>query len=372
MHRSVYLVHKFGGSVLRAASDFARLKQCLAWFSGWGTNGIVISALGKTTSTLETILWTHQLSRTRAWHQLEALTAYFARIAQQILTPREAHRYCQWLSQTLALLRKGPWTYGRLIPWGERWTARLTWSFLQEQGFRVAYLPATEWMVATGSEDNSTPVLPEIVRRFRVPPADFILTEGFIARKYPYSPENTSILCTLGREGSDLTATLLARVAQATRVIFWKGTGALWNADPANFQDAIPMRIVHRWDAYLIAVLGGKILHWRALTPILDTTIQIEFRALAQPWRVQTRILEEASDPSVPFIVLQKSASSATIYVIGNRIQVQWRHPWVRGAVWEYALERPAWHRTVIRVVGKHGALPRSWRAIVAEHNSRR
>lgn len=363
-------MHKFGGSVLRTALDFARLKRCLTWFSGWRPSGIVISALGKTTSALEATLQVSHTSRTRAINQLHAIAARFARLAQQILTPGSAHQYCQWLAQTLAQLQKVPWTYGTLIPWGERWTAQLACTFLQEQGFRIAYLPATEWMVATGAEDNSTPVPTEIARYFRRPAsADFILTEGFIARPYPYNLENTHTLCTLGREGSDLTATLLARVAQATRVIFWKGTGALWNADPTYFQDALPLSVVHRGDAYLLASLGGKILHWRALNPILNSSIQVEFRSLSTPWQVQTRILDQPTTPPVPLIVLRRDLPTPTLYVIGNPIRVQWRHPWIRGAIWETQLgcltPGTSHSQRVLRLVGRSVEVPRVWRTLL-------
>src|SRR5207248_3208864 len=76
-------------------------------------------------------------------------------------------------------------------------------------------------------------------------------------------------VATLGRGGSDLTATLLARVLGAREVSLWKDVPGLLTADPRIVPDARVVPQVHVREAAELAYYGAKVLHPRALIPVI-------------------------------------------------------------------------------------------------------
>ena len=82
-------------------------------------------------------------------------------------------------------------------------------------------------------------------------------------------------LTTLGRGGSDLTATLLARSLGAKRVVCWKDVPGILTADPRLVADARLIPQLHHREAAEVAHYGAKVLHPRALIPIAGTRITL-------------------------------------------------------------------------------------------------
>ena len=89
---------------------------------------------------------------------------------------------------------------------------------------------------------------------------------------------------TLGRGGSDLTATLLARALGAARVVLWKDVAGILTADPRAVPDARLLPQLHHREAAEVAYFGAKVLHPRALIP-LDGSRHPAARALVRPSR---------------------------------------------------------------------------------------
>ena len=99
--------------------------------------------------------------------------------------------------------------------------------------------------------------------RARCSPAAIVpVVPGFIGA----TPEGE--VATLGRGGSDLTATLLARALGAARVSLWKDVPGLLTADPRVVPDARVIPQLHAREAAELAYYGAKVLHPRALIPV--------------------------------------------------------------------------------------------------------
>ena len=90
-------------------------------------------------------------------------------------------------------------------------------------------------------------------------------------------------LTTLGRGGSDLTATLLARSLGARTVVLWKDVPGILTADPRVVPDARLIPQLHHREAAEVAHYGAKVLHPRALIPIAGTTIALHVRSFINP-----------------------------------------------------------------------------------------
>src|SRR2546425_9647696 len=97
-------------------------------------------------------------------------------------------------------------------------------------------------------------------------------------------------VATLGRGGSDLTATLLARVLGAREVSLWKDVPGLLTADPRIVPDARVVPQVHVREAAELAYYGAKVLHPRALVPVIKRSVAIRIRPFADPGSLGTEI----------------------------------------------------------------------------------
>ena len=83
---------------------------------------------------------------------------------------------------------------------------------------------------------------------------------------------------TIGRGGSDYTATIVAASIGADEVWFWSDVDGLMTADPKLVKDAQVLKEVSFAEAMEMALFGAKYMHPRALEPVIDTKIPIRIR----------------------------------------------------------------------------------------------
>ena len=95
----------------------------------------------------------------------------------------------------------------------------------------------------------------------------FVLTEGFIGSDPSGNPT------TLGREGSDFTAAILASALDADEVTIWKNVPGLMNADPNRFTDCIKLDQISYHEAIELAFYGASIIHPKTIQPLQQKNI---------------------------------------------------------------------------------------------------
>src|SRR4029077_8260784 len=121
--------------------------------------------------------------------------------------------------------------------------------------------------------------LPALLRQGVTP-----IVPGFFGR----APDWT--VATLGRGGTDLTATLLGRVLGASRVVLWKELPGILTADPAHVADARLIPQLHYREAAEVAYFGAKVLHPRALIPLDGSRISLHVRSFHDTERPGTEV----------------------------------------------------------------------------------
>jgi aspartokinase/homoserine dehydrogenase 1 len=123
---------------------------------------------------------------------------------------------------------------------------------------------------------------------------------------------------TLGRGGSDLTATMLARGLGARQVSLWKDVPGLLTADPRVVPDARVIPQLHAREAAELAYYGAKVLHPRALIPVMGRQIPIYIRPFADPRSLGTEVSERVRPGRFPVKALTAADGQALITVTGN------------------------------------------------------
>ena len=95
---------------------------------------------------------------------------------------------------------------------------------------------------------------------------EVLLTQGFIGRS------DEGFVTTLGREGSDYTAAILAYVFEADNVVIWKDVPGMLNADPRIFSNAVKLDEISFKEAIELSYYGATVIHPKTLQPLKETT----------------------------------------------------------------------------------------------------
>ncbi|MDR2246467.1 MAG: aspartate kinase [Treponema sp.] len=180
-----------------------------------------------------------------------------------------------------------------LVSFGERLSVRITAAYLEAIG--ITARPVDAWDAGFLSDANYTfaDLLPETWER--IPPAlqpvldggILPVVTGFIAK------DGNGSITTLGRGGSDLSATVIAAALGAEEVQVWKDVDGILTADPRLVRDARPVESITYEEAAELAYFGAQVLHPRAMQPCMKTGTPVfvrnSFNAGAPGTRIGTK-----------------------------------------------------------------------------------
>ena len=131
---------------------------------------------------------------------------------------------------------------------------------------------------------------------------NIIVTQGFIGS----TSENYST--TLGREGSDYSAAILAYALNAESVTIWKDVPGVMNADPRYFPDAQKMEQLSYHDAIELAYYGASVIHPKTIKPLENKGIPLYVRSFMQPQSKGTAIGKDlVTKPLIPSFIFKKN-----------------------------------------------------------------
>lgn len=294
-------VHKFGGAALADATAIQRVTAIVG--GAPGEKVVVASAMFGVTDDLlnlarqavvnEDVQTTLDALRQRHLAVLASITSDSA--ARQVMEERIGEIFADARATCAEISRQGeltPELTDALISHGDRLGARLLAAALQAAGIQATFVEAVDVVRADGVHGNGSPdieetasaaadVLRPLIDRGMVP-----VVPGFVGR----APNGDVI--TLGRGGSDLTATLLGRVLGARDVVLWKDVPGLLTADPRVVPDARLIPVLHVREASELAYYGAKVLHPRSLIALQAGT-RLVIRPYADPSAKGTQIVVE-------------------------------------------------------------------------------
>lgn len=313
-------VFKFGGGILDSAEAVQRIPGIIRMFPG-GPLVIVISAFGKTTNALETLI-------DSAFHQKGDWENFF----HQVITYQEtiydglfpasdspAHRRLRDLGGQLRhempseMPSETPsrfdFFYDQVICYGELISSVAVHHALAEAGIENTWLDVrtvlktdSNYRDAVVDWEASTQKTEELLKPLlRSSPAPIIVTQGFIGS----DPEGHST--SLGREGSDYTASIFARLLDADSVIIWKDVPGILNADPKHFRQTVKLDELSYAEATELAYYGAKVIHPKTVKPLQNKGIPLEVRSFFHPSEKGTLIHAHApADQYIPSFIFKK------------------------------------------------------------------
>ena len=301
------IVYKFGGASVKDAAGVRNVASILKAESDVNLM-IVISAMGKTTNALEAIVNAYYSGDTPS---LDSVKQYHFDIMNQLFERNhpiydEVNNLfveIEWVIED-APTSTYAYEYDQIVSVGELLSTTIISAYLNECGFTNRWLDARD-IIRTDNTHRNARVdweLSESMIQKEVSKGLPILTQGFIG----CTSENFTT--TLGREGSDFTAAILAHAVQAKEVVIWKDVPGILNADPRFFEDAQKLKSLSYAEAIELAYFGAKVLHPKTIQPLKDKKIPLRVRSFVDSTNEGTVVSEGAEiKPFLPSFIVKEN-----------------------------------------------------------------
>ncbi len=300
-------VFKFGGASVKDAPAVKNVADVLRRFEG-EKRVVVISAMGKTTNALELLheSWFKGLETSGLYKNV---VDYHVQVSTEVIG-HVSPELTALFNELEAELKKRPSEdfdkeYDTIVAYGELMSTALVTSYLRSIGMSVALADARqviytnhqyrEGKVDWGKSAQNANLLKEMLSV-----NDVIVFQGFIGT----SDEGRTI--TLGREGSDFTASIVAFLLDAESVTIWKDVPGMMNADPRRFPDAVKLTKISYREAIELAYFGASVIHPKTIKPLQNKGIPLYVKSFIHPDEEGTVIQKDAEwDQLVPGFIFK-------------------------------------------------------------------
>jgi aspartate kinase len=310
-------VFKFGGGILHSAEAVKKIPAVIGMFPGEPLI-VVVSALGKTTNALEELI----ACRFRREGDVQIICENIKKYHDEILSGlfssenHPVYKKTQLLWDGLnEIIRKDPPDsysefYDRVICYGELLSSVIVSHSLSEAGLENKWIDvrrilktdstfrdaAVDWESSQVNADRE--ISPLLIKHGGLRP--LIVTQGFIGSDA--RDRGTS----LGREGSDYTASIFASLLDASEVITWKDVPGILNADPKHFRQTIKLDQISYAEATELAYYGAKVIHPKTVKPLQNKGIPLQVRSFLDLEMPGTLIHSGADhDSSIPSFIFK-------------------------------------------------------------------
>ena len=301
------IVMKFGGTSVESAVAIERVagivKKRLERHPV-----VVVSAMGKTTNKLLAIAAAAiEGKREEYIRQIHDLRDYHSREARQVVPLAERAALDRFLDehfQELTELVKGLAVLGELTPrsvdaissYGERLSSYVVTQAFRHYGMPSAHLDSREVIVTDKRHTQAAPDFPETYTRLAatVPPLaehSVVVMGGFIGSTHD------GVTTTLGRGGSDFTASIVGAGIGAEEIQIWTDVDGMLTCDPTILRGGHRVKTISFAEAAELAYFGAKVLHPATVVPAIEKDIPVLILNSRRPDVPGTRITG-ASVPS--------------------------------------------------------------------------
>jgi aspartate kinase len=181
----------------------------------------------------------------------------------------------------LALLRElTPRSLDHVASFGERMSVKAVAAFLRRHGLPATPVMADEAGLLTDGRFTRASPLPaayENLRRHLAGVEGVPVVTGFVGR------DAEGNVTTLGRSGSDYTATILGRAVEAEEVEIWTDVSGVLTADPRIVPEARPVEFLTYAEASELAYYGAKVIHPATIHPVAERGIPVRILNTLDP-----------------------------------------------------------------------------------------
>ncbi len=306
------VVQKFGGVALADGAGVRRACRLVAKRGG-ARPIVVVSAIGEVTALLDA---TAKEAARGAADSTRVRLRHKRLLAEADLEPGLLRALFSELEALLHGLAQrgacGPAERDHALSFGERMSARILAAALRSEG--LAATPVDAWELGLQSDSNHGRARPlegiaRGIGRSLGAVSGVPVVTGFVAA------DAGGALTTLGRNGSDLTAALVAEAIGAGELQLWKAVDGVMTADPRWVPEARPLRELTYDRAAALFFHGAGVVHADALAPLERAGIPLRVLSLARPDDAGTRIHAGRAEGGVVGLALRVAPAPALTLV---------------------------------------------------------
>lgn len=312
-------VFKFGGASVKDAEGVRNVLRVLK-HQGTKDVCVVVSAMGKTTNAMETVVSSYYLAKKNqpeavlevVKEALRPIQHYHEGIIQDLfgaqstsvkakvdLLFEEMHGFLTW-NKSL----NHSFIYDQIVGYGELLSTTIVSAYLEAQGTANRFLDIRQFIKTDGVYRDASVQWEQTVERIQKlnNQGELLVTQGFLGS------DANNFTTTLGREGSDYTAAILAYALDAKSVSIWKDVAGVLNADPRAFEGPVQLHQVSYTEAIELAFYGASVIHPKTLQPLQRKGIPLYVRSFIDLENPGTCVTAGSPlVPEVPCYIVKKN-----------------------------------------------------------------
>ena len=305
------LVFKFGGASVKSADAVQNVGKILEKYPD-DQIVIVISAMGKTTNGLEVVTDHYFHKRMKEMKKaFEDLKKYHMDIINKLFQdPKDdIFEEIEGLFDEIGTRLSKPHTlnydfdYDQIVSYGEIISTVIVSAWLNHTGIENTWMDIRKYLKSDNNYRESRidwDLSTRLIRHaFHFRDTRLYITQGFIASTID------DMTTTLGREGSDFTAAILAHILKADSVIIWKDVPGVLNADPKWFDATVKLEKISYLDAIELAYYGATIIHPKTIKPLQNKNINLYVKSFLEPDKEGTLVGNLNYDKLVPSFIFK-------------------------------------------------------------------
>ncbi|MBO7194598.1 MAG: aspartate kinase [Alistipes sp.] len=303
-------VYKFGGASVRNAAGVRNLEQIV---EGEQNLFIIVSAMGKTTNALERVFAAMQkVDKAEAHNEIEQIVAYHAEIINDLWgEPTQLDEVNALFAElrsiidnTVYRLQDAELWYDTIVAFGELISTTIISKYLNHVGMRNRWIDMRTTFVTNPRHKDANVNIkasePRLKAALENTGVGVFVGQGFIGA----APDGTTT--TLGREGSDYSAAVVAHILEAESMSVWKDVDGVLNADPKVFKDAVKIDALNYLDTIELAYSGAQIIHPKTIKPLQNKNIPLYVRPFGDKTKPGTVINASAEHVTLPIMIYKR------------------------------------------------------------------
>jgi len=303
-------IFKFGGASVKDAAAVRNMADIVRSYAHHSLV-VVVSAMGKTTNTIERIHVARFEGRPYK-KELDELILFHQQLVDELFessTTGSTALQAQIISFINTLNRPCASNYDEeydlLIGFGELISTSIVHAYFQQEGIVSSWFDARESIItdkryrdARVDWETSAGRIESIEKKLRG--KSVCVIQGFIGS----TAEGRAT--SLGREGSDFTAAILAYLLNADDVTIWKDVPGMLNADPKRFKDTVKLDRISFKEAIELAYYGASVIHPKTIKPLQNKGIPLFIKSFVHPQDAGTLICDSTTnDSAIPNYIIK-------------------------------------------------------------------
>jgi aspartate kinase len=307
-------IYKFGGASVKDATSVRNVANIISNHKSENDQKIiVVSAMGKMTNLLELIVLDYVESRDGLRDKLNSFFDFHTDIVRNlnlnsdksILEKIQAIRLDFENFLKTKNSKNYNFIYDQIVSKGEMLSTTILYEFLLDQDSDVQFVEARN-IIKTDSNftdanidwDKTRTAITYVFSKIK---SSIVITQGFLGA------DDDMNYTTLGREGSDYTAAIIANCTNTSELTIWKDVDGVFTADPKKFPEATIVPKLSYKEAVEMSFYGAQIIHPKTIKPIQNSNCVLKVKSFINKDAPGTEIGNFENLTYAPAIVLKEN-----------------------------------------------------------------